>query len=37
MAVVIEKIGEFTSALGSPLEDDGVLYVVSSNGDIMIY
>lgn len=34
MAVVIDKIGAFTSALGYPLEDDGLLYVVSQNGDV---
>lgn len=32
-----EKLGDFTSALGFPIEDNGILYVVSSNGDISTF
>lgn len=34
MSVAYEKICEFTSALSSPAEIDGALYMVAQNGDI---
>lgn len=34
MSFAYEKICEFSSALSSPLEVDGALYMVAINGDI---
>lgn len=34
MSVAYEKICEFSSALSSPVEVDGSLYMVAQNGDI---
>ena len=34
MSVAYEKICEFSSALSSPVEVDGALYMVAQNGDI---
>jgi len=32
-----EKLGEFSSSLGFPIEDEGTLNVVSNNGDVYTY
>lgn len=34
MSVAYEKICEFSSALSSPVEVDGALFMVAQNGDI---
>jgi hypothetical protein len=33
----VERLGEFSSSLGMPIEEDGVLNVVASNGDVYKY